>query len=593
MNMKPIALCLLLSLFATVVFAQKSDKQPNIIVVITDDQGKNDLGCEGNPIVKTPYIDQFYEESIRLTNFHVSTTCAPSRGALMTGRHTNRLNVYHTISGRSLLFEDEEILPQVLAQNGYVNGHFGKWHLGDNYPFRPMDRGFQEVVRHGGGGITQGPDYWGNDYFDDTYWHNGVLTEYEGYCTDVFFSEALRFIEENKDSPFFCYISTNAPHGPLNCPEDYLDMYKDVAGLSESHQRFYGMISNIDDNFKRLRDKLELLGLSENTILIFMSDNGTAGGNKVYDAGMSGAKGSVMEGGHRVPFYIKWPAKGIEGGKDVGQLTAHFDVLPTLVDLLDLNYTPSKKLDGKSLEPLMTDEKPEWPNRVLYVDTQRKVNLTKYKDYSVMDEKWRLVNGDALYDMDTDLKQTTNVIEHHPEVAERLALGYEKWWESIIAEKSDEKYAYIKVGTPYENPVRLMSHDILTGNLGLAWHQFGAIEPSPAAGVWKVEVMEKGTYQIKLRRFAEEADLPINATFPQAEDQRRIQKAPPASTKDDFSEAYLSLASFRETAAIPTNAKEVVFTTDLSPGKYDLEARLIDKAGKFYPAYYVYFEKIR
>ncbi len=305
-----IAVVLLIFAAPTLLDAEvPAGEKPNVIIVITDDQGMGDLACMGNPIIKTPTLDDFHNESVRFTNFHVSSKCAPTRGSLMSGRHANRLNVYNTLTGRCLLFEDEVILPQIFAQNGYITGMFGKWHLGDNYPFRPEDRGFQEVVRHGGGGVTQAPDFWGNDYFDDTYWHNGHPEQYEGYCTDVFFSEALRFIEENKDRPFFCYISTNAPHGPHNLPGQYYDIYREmnVDGLTEGVKRFYGMITNIDDNFNTLRKKLDGLNLSENTILIFMTDNGTAAGHQVYNAGMRGRKGSEYEGGHRVPFYIYWP----------------------------------------------------------------------------------------------------------------------------------------------------------------------------------------------------------------------------------------------------------------------------------------------
>ncbi|WP_297086557.1 arylsulfatase [uncultured Draconibacterium sp.] len=577
----------------TGISAVKSKQtKPNIIIVITDDQGKNDLGCEGNPYIKTPNIDKFYNNAVRFNNFHVSTTCAPTRGALLTGRHTDRLNVFHTISGRSLLFEDEVLLPQILAQNGYATGMFGKWHLGDNYPFRPMDRGFQEVVRHGGGGVGQGPDYWGNDYFDDTYWHNGETQKYEGYCTDVFFAEALKFMEQNKEKPFFAYLSTNAPHGPFNCPEEYIDLYEGDDSLPEYIKRFYGMITNIDDNFKTLRDKLAEWGIAENTILIFMTDNGTAGGQRMYDAGMTGHKGEVTEGGHRTPFYMQWPAGEISGGKDIDELTAHYDVLPTLVDLLQLNFTPAKPLDGKSLVPLLKEKIENWPNRVLFMDTQRMLNLTKYKNYTVMDKDYRLVDGDKLNNVTTDLKQSDNIINQHPEVAERLALGYEKWWQSLVDEGVNERYAYIKVGTPYENPSRIMSHDMLTGNLGHAWHQFGAITATQASGFWKIEFVEDGDYKISLRRFPRESGLKINATFPAEEKTRRIEKPAPASTKDDFTKAFLYVGKHKITADIAKDAEEVSFTLDVSAGKYDVQAELIDSLGRVYPSYYLYIEKL-
>lgn len=568
-------------------------KKPNVILVITDDQGKGDLGCMGNPYIKTPRLDQFYSEAVRFTNFHVSTTCAPTRGSLLTGRHTNRLNVYHTITGRSLLYEDELTLPQILAQNGYTNGMFGKWHLGDNYPFRPEDRGFQEVVRHGGGGITQGPDYWGNDYFDDTYWHNGHPQKYNGYCTDVFFSEAMRFIEQNKDNPFFCYIATNAPHSPFNVPEKYLNLYKDAKNLDEKVKRFYGMISNIDDNFKALEDKLKALGIKENTILIFMTDNGTAAGSQVNSAGLRGAKGSEYEGGHCVPFFIRWPAGKIDGGKDIDNLVAGYDVLPTLVDLLDLNMNPVKPLDGRSLRPLLYGKGEKWPNRILYIDTQRLQNLVKYRNYSVMDNNWRLVNGNELYDINNDLGQTVNVFEKYPEVVKKLATGYEKWWQSFLDEGVDERYAYIKVGSPHENPARISAHDMFTGQYGQIWHQYGAASASRAAGKWKIEFVADGEYTISLCRFPRESGLAINETFPEAEKMIELQTAMPASEKNDFVQAYIYVADLEKSEKIEAGQKEVQFTRYISAGKYDMEARLIDKDNRIYPAYYVYIEKLK
>jgi len=572
----------------------KLEKKPNVILIITDDQGMGDLSAMGNPIIKTPNLDSFYGDAIRFTNYHVSTTCAPTRGAIMTGRYTNRLNVFHTITGRSLLFEDEVILPQIFAQNGYTNGMFGKWHLGDNYPLRPEDRGFHEVVRHGGGGIGQGPDYWDNDYFDDTYWHNGELEKYEGYCTDVFFSEAMEFIEENKEKPFFAYISTNAPHGPLNVPEEYIDLYKDYSDeeLPERFKRFYGMITNIDDNFKRLKQKLEELDLTDNTILIFTTDNGTAGGNNIYDGGLRGAKGSVYEGGHRVPLFIRWPDGQLTGGKDIDNLVAHYDLLPTFVDLLGFDFIPTKPLDGISLKPLLTESTVSWPNRVMYVDTQRLQNLVKYKDYSVMDDRWRLVNGKELYDMTNDKIQSKNIIDQHPLVVEKLALGYEKWWQSIMDEVPNERYAYIKVGSGKENPSRINAHDMLTGKHGSAWHQNGATKAAQATGRWKIEFVADGEYAISLRRFPRESRLAINAVFPAQEKIVRLEMAKIGSEKEDFEQAYIYVANLEGTKNIEEGQEEVTFTGYVSAGKYDMEAQLIDSAKRVYPAYYVYIEKL-
>ncbi len=583
-----LAALLLLSFDAAV-----ASEKPNVIIVITDDQGTGDLGCNGNPYIITPALDDFKEEAVYFSNFHVSTTCAPSRGALMTGRHTNRLNVFHTISGRSLLFEDEVILPQVLSDNGYTCGMFGKWHLGDNYPFRPEDRGFQEVVRHGGGGICQMPDYWGNDYFDDTYWHNGELEKYQGYCTDVFFKEALDFIEANKDRPFFCYLSTNAPHGPLNVPEKYMDMYRELEQVPDKQKRFYGMITNIDDNFRLLQEKLNELNLSHNTILVFMTDNGTASGDVVYDGGLRGHKGSEYEGGHRVPLMMRWPGGELSGAKEIDQLVAHYDLLPTFVDLLNLDFAPLKPLDGQSLKPLLAGELVDWPNRILYMDTQRRQNLVKYKQYTVMDSDWRLVNGIELYNVTKDLGQTKNVIDQYPSVAERLAAGYEFWWQSFVDEGVNDRYAYIKAGAPNENPVRICSHDMLTGRHRSIWHQYGAAGAVQAGGRWKVEIVKAGEYSIRLRRFPVESGLAINEEFEAAEKPVRLEKSMPASKNVGFREAYLYIADYSNSKMIEKGAEEVSFEMELPEGRFDMEAQLIDSLGRVYPSYFVYMEKLK
>jgi len=581
------ALCLLFAIQAC-----QTQDTPNIIILITDDQGYGDLGYHGNPYILTPHLDQFAQEAVSFTNFHVSTTCAPTRGALMTGRHTNRLNVFHTIAGRSLLFEDELILPQVLGANGYTCGMFGKWHLGDNYPFRPEDRGFHEVVRHGGGGIVQLPDYWGNDYFDDTYWHNSNPREYKGYCTDVFFEEAMRFIEDHKDEPFFCYLSTNAPHGPLNVPMEYVDKYRDMDQVPERLKRFYGMITNIDDNFKKLESQLERLGLKENTLLIFMTDNGTALGHTLYGGGMRGNKGSEYDGGHRVPFMLRWPEGNIGGGKKVEKLTAHYDVLPTLADLLDLEFTPKKPLDGSSLVPLLKGENESWPNRILYMDTQRDLELEKYKRYSVMDETWRLVNGDELYQIDLDPDQDSNLIAEYPEVAARLAEGYELWWQSIMDEEVDKRFAYIQAGSPSENPVRVCSHDLLSPVFQF-WHQWHPVNATEGSGVWKIEIVSEGDYTFSLRRFPRESGWGFNDSFPAEPRPDRLESSMPESKQVGIIEASLEIGEFSQRESIKMDADELTFDAHLQKGKYDMKAILMDQDGKVHPAYFVYIEKVK
>ena len=300
---------------------RSNSRRPNIVLVMTDDQGYGDLGCTGNPMLRTPNLDAFHDDSLRLRDYHVGPTCAPTRAGLLTGRYANSTGVWHTVGGRSLLRQDERTLADALRAAGWRTGLFGKWHLGDVSPYTPLERGFDEAIVHGAGGISQTNDHWGNDYFDDVYRDNGELRQHTGYCTDVWFREALAFIERQGDAPFFCMITPNAPHLPWNVDPEYSAPY--LGQTTAARARFFGMIANIDENFGLLRARLAQLGLEDDTILIFATDNGSAGGVSVdeaghvlegYNAGMRGMKVWQYEGGHRVPLFLRWPAGGLAGG---------------------------------------------------------------------------------------------------------------------------------------------------------------------------------------------------------------------------------------------------------------------------------------
>ena len=318
--------------------AENERKRPNVVLIMTDDQGYPNLGCTGHPILKTPNIDDIFKHSTRLTNYHVDPTCAPTRGALMTGRYSDRVGTWHTIMGRNLLRPREVTMANVFSNSGYKTAMFGKWHLGDDYPYRPQDRGFQHVVCHGGGGIGQTPDFWGNDYFDDVYHVDGKMVPFKGFCTDIFFKEAIKFIKENEDKPFFVYLATNAPHAPMYAPEKFAKRFRGMVykgiRLGKMTENYYGMIENIDYNVGKLVEFLKKAKLYDNTILIFTTDNGpvTKPGVKIYNAGLKDHKGSYYDGGHRVPFFISWPDGGLDKGVDINRLTAHIDILPTLID---------------------------------------------------------------------------------------------------------------------------------------------------------------------------------------------------------------------------------------------------------------------
>ena len=380
--------------------APAKDARPNIVFILTDDQGYGDLACTGNPIIKTPHIDGLAAESSQLTDYHVAPTCSPTRAALLTGRWSNRTGVWHTVNARNMLRENELTLAQMLRDHGYATGLFGKWHLGDNFPYRPQDRGFTEAYYHGGGGVSQIPDFWDNAYFDGHYFHNGRMVPAQGFCTDVFFAQAHRYIRDcvARRQPFFAYIAPNAPHGPFHAPQRYLDLY---AGQKPNLATFYAMISNIDDNVGRTRELLLELGLSTNTIFVFTTDNGTGSSEsqKVFNAGMRGMKDSEYDGGHRATFIFHWPAAGMNRKHVNNTLTHAVDIVPTLLDLTGVPKPDGLQFDGRSIRTLLdpNDAGTTWPDRFLITDSQRVRDPIKWKQSAVMSQEWRLINGRELY----------------------------------------------------------------------------------------------------------------------------------------------------------------------------------------------------
>ena len=492
--------------------------RPNVVFVLTDDQGYGDLSCHGNPVVKTPHIDALYDASVRLKDYHVGPTCAPTRAGLLTGHYANSTGVWHTIGGRSLLRANEISMADYFRDSGYATGIFGKWHLGDNTPYRPQDRGFDTVVVHGGGGVGQTPDYWGNNYFDDSYWDGDSHARYEGYCTDIWFQEALKFIERNRQKPFFCYIPTNAPHSPFLVDPVYSDPY---VPLTPHQQRanFYGMLANIDENVGGLRRRLAEMGLAENTIFIFMTDNGSGGGLDVNDnqfvtsgfnAGMRGQKGSEYDGGHRVPFFLNWPEGGISEGRDVEQVTANVDILPTLIELCGLESSEGNSFDGRSLAPLLQPQERApsvWPDRVLVTDSQRLAYPVKWRKSAVMSDSWRLVNGRELYAIKDDPEQRTDVSEVHADVVSELRLAYEGWWQKVSSQFGED--IPIAIGGPGASRLRLNTHDWRNEDCECAWNQSLVRQGLICNGHWEVNVVEAGTYRFELRRWPVEEDAPI------------------------------------------------------------------------------------
>lgn len=529
-------------------------EKPNVVIVITDDQGFGDIGFTGNVAVKTPNIDRFVTEGTLLNDFHVDPTCAPTRSALMTGRYSDRVGVWHTVQGRNMLRRREVTMADIFTDNGYATGLFGKWHLGDVYPYRPEDRGFQRTVYHHAGGVGQAPDYWGNDYFDDTYIVDGKPQRFEGYCTDIWFDEGMKFIKANKDKPFFAYISLNAPHKPLYCPLEYSQPYENDPRVP--YPEFYGMIANIDANFAKLTQMLEEEGLADNTILVFMTDNGSASGlhnGRGYDGGMRGMKNSEYDGGHRVPFIIRWPNGHIEAGKTIDQLTAHFDILPTFIDLCDLE-APEIDFDGRSLRDLLYGDGEDWPERALVVESQRVVDPIKWRKSSVMTDEWRLVNGTELYNIESDPKQANDVAQQFPEVLERMRAEYDKFWDDVSREH--DLTSYMVIGSDKAPIVTLCSHDWLLDRLP-PWNQTHIISGDVAVeSFWALEAEQSGDYEISLRRWPVEADKGINdGTYGKA---------------FNYKQARLRIGDIDMVKDIPEGAKEVTFRVHLEKGVVEL-----------------------
>lgn len=571
-------------------------KRPNIIFVLTDDQGYGDLGCHGNPIIQTPNLDQFHDESTRFTNYHVGPTCAPTRAGLMTGHYANSTGVWHTFGGRSLLRRNEWTLPSALRESGYRTGIFGKWHLGDSYPYRPCDRGFDEYVHHGGGGISQVPDYWGNDYFDDTYNTNSGMKKFEGYCTDVFFKEGLKFIEKNKDNPFFCYIALNAPHKPLNVEPRYIEIYKDKT--DDKKARFYGMITNIDENFGVLRAKIKEWNLEENTILIFMTDNGSDSGVETdensfvtsgYNAGLRGKKLSEYDGGHRVPFFINWPG----GGRDINELTANVDFMPTVLDICGIKNQGDRKFHGKSLLPLL-DSKDSWQDRVIVTDNQRNPVPIKWNRSAVMTQSWRLINGCELYDIQADRGQCKDISEQNPKVVKNLRNEYEKWWE--IVSMQYENMIPLHIGN---YPATILSQDMRNDECVAAWGQHQVRKGLRALGYWEIEVEEDGEYEFELRRWPSSHERAV-AKGIEGDDIKFYREG--ISEYDWFrytggvalpiKQASIKIQDTEATSKISPGSKAVCFTVSLKSGECKLYASFgNDDSPKLLAPYFIYVKK--
>ena len=561
--------------------AEPANKRPNVIIVLTDDQGYGDLSCHGNPVLKTPHLDRLHSQSVRFTDFHVCPYCTPTRGQLLSGLDCLRNGAMNVSSGRTFLRRGIPTIANVFAADDYRCGQFGKWHVGDNYPYRPGDRGFHESLFYPSSHIGSAPDAWNNSYFNDAYNHNGKRERFDGYTTDVFFKQAIDWMkgEADQNRPFLCYLATAAAHSPHFVPPKYLEAY---AAQPPQIARFFGMIANIDENMGRLEEFLAKSGLRENTIMIFMTDNGGTGGVSVFNANMRGNKMMLYDGGHRVPCFVRWPAGKLRPVGDVAELTTVQDILPTLVDLCDLRKHEKISTNGASLSRLLRGEADPLPDRMLVVQMSRLGEPVPRKgDACVLWKKHRLVSGKELYDLASDPGQKQNIAEQFPDIVAKMRAHYDQWWAGV--EPRVNEHSAISLGSDTENPLQLSPADWEDVFLDQRQQIRAGMRRN---GPWNVLVEKAGIYEIELRRWAREVDAPLTAALPS---HKHADGEFPAGVALPIAKARLTIADIDQSADAKPTDKSITFTVELKSGATQLKTWFYDPQGKeISGAYYVY-----
>ncbi|WP_165748791.1 arylsulfatase [Cellulophaga sp. Z1A5H] len=591
MNHKLMGLLIFITFFSGFSMQKNKENPPNVILILADDLGIGDLGCQGNPWLKTPKIDAFYQEAVRMTDFHVSPLCTPTRAALMTGQYPINNGAWATFKGRDALSEDASTIADIFKVNGYKTGLFGKWHLGDNYPSRPTDSGFDRAVQHLGGGVGELSDYWGNSYFDDVYYVNNQPKQFEGYCTDVWFKEATRFIAQNKEDPFFVYLPLNAPHDPLIVAEKYAEPYKKLEGKEISSANLYGMIANIDENFGKFHQYLEEQNLLENTILIFMSDNGTRfgysrDGKFGYNKGYRGIKGDKEEGGHRVPFFIRWPDGKIAGGRDVNTNAAHVDLIPTLAALCHLSIPESTPLDGLDFSSSILSKESLASNRTIFLHNRQDWR-PPYDENStcIIKNQWRLINGTALYDITKDPQQHQNLADKYPEIVVQLLKENKVFLNSVKTNKTYSELPLNHIGSKEQLELKLTIQHAIGEDEGIWKCEQVAEGMKNTNNTHAIYVEQEGDYLISLRRWPKECPGAI-WDVPHENPKNLFQYKRITPTK-----AKISIANQILEKGIKPQEEEEVFTVHLQKGKTFLINDFIENETS-YGVYYTYITQI-
>ncbi len=557
--------------------------KPNVIVILVDDQGYGDFSVHGNPVIKTPNLDKFHGESVRLTDFHVAPMSSPTRGQLMTGVDAMRNGCTAVCEGRSMPDVDLPMMPQFFKESGYATGHFGKWHMGDSYPYRPHDRGFDVSLHLPGWGISSLPDFFHNSYFDPKLRLNDEIVQKSGYSADVIFDEAMAWIKECKEQgqPSFTYIASNTPHAPEYVAEEYAAPYNEI-GEWEGKQvpaNFFGMIANLDENMAKLDKFLIDNDMKDNTIVIYTSDNGTQNklAMQLYNSGMKGQKCSIFEGGHRAPCFIRWGDGGLLHGQDVDQLTVIQDLLPTLVDMCNLNGSETLNVDGVSLKSILTDPKAKLDDRMSVVHYRYKLKDGKWDNAVVLWDKWRLTAPNKLFDVSKDPHQDSNVAEQFPDVVAAMNAHYDAW--HAEAEELYKKKRVVIVGSDVSNPVELTANDWNGGYCD----NMNRLYAGKERGYHNVYIDQAGDYQIKMSRWQLDSNIALCGYDPELirpSDNIYMDPVDPSLAAKPIAKAQLIVGDYTKTIETKSSDTAAVFELHLDQGETTIEGVFQDKKGE-------------
>lgn len=478
---------------------QTTPERPNILIILTDDQGYGDLSIHGNQWLQTPHLDRLAKESARFDRFYVSPLCAPTRASLLTGRYHLRTGVVSVSKGLETMNAAEYTLAELLLDQGYRTGIFGKWHNGQHHPNHPLSQGFEEFT-----GFSAG--HWSN-YFDPKLEKNGQNVRFEGYLPDILTNEAMDFIRKDDSKPFFAYVSLNTPHSPHQVPDRYFQKFKEM-GLDDELASVYGMVSNLDENVGRMMNLLEELELDENTLVVFLTDNGPNG--KRFNGAMKGIKGSVHEGGIRVPSFWRWLGK--ISPRIISTPAAHIDVLPTISDFLGLDPSSTAERDGVSLVPLMNGQSIE--SRAIFTHVAQLDSVLKDRPGAIRKDSFLLAllpTGLELYDLKNDPEQLTDLSLVLPSVVNSLSEDYQNWWKTVSSGINMSRK--IPVSSRFSEVVLYGYESRLYGELaffeGHGWAQDWVKNWKKESDslVWALEVIDPGVYEVWLEYTADQSQV--------------------------------------------------------------------------------------